>query len=150
MSAGVSRFRSKWRAWHALPWRERVLLGRLVLWLALVELGLRVAGYARVRAACDRLGGRGPFRAATPDELADARRLAELAAIAGRRGPLAATCLRQALVVVTLLRRRGLDAQLRIGVQPDAGTFGAHAWVQLGEVALGPEAPGFVMLQPSP
>jgi hypothetical protein len=146
MSAGVSRFRSKWHAWRALPWRERLLLPRLVLWLALVDLGLRLAGYARLRAGCDRLGGRGPFRAATLDDLAAAHRLAELAAIAGRRGPRAATCLRQALVVGTLLRRQGLDAQLRIGVQPDAERFGAHAWVELGGVALGPQGAAFAPL----
>ena len=136
MHHGSPAFLKKWRAWSALPGHERGAFLRLMLALSLVHLGLRVAGYARVRHWCDRLGGAAPRRSTMPEDLVAAHRLAELAAIAGRNIPWYATCLRQALVVMTLLRRQGLDAQLRLGVQPAGEAFGAHAWVELSGLPL--------------
>lgn len=59
-------------------------------------------------------------------------------ATAARRIP-AATCLTQALAAQYLLRRRGLEADLRIGVARAAGEpLEAHAWVESrGQVVVG-------------
>ena len=48
-------------------------------------------------------------------------------------------CLTQAVVVQRLLRRRGIPAELRIGVRKEQGaTLEAHAWVEHGgEVVMG-------------
>jgi hypothetical protein len=55
-----------------------------------------------------------------------------LAQIAGRRGPVRATCLRQALVLHGWLRRRGLNPEIVIGVRRDGvAALDAHAWVEL-------------------
>ena len=40
-------------------------------------------------------------------------------------------CLEQSLVLRWLLRRRGIDAVLRIGARKDSERFEAHAWVEL-------------------
>lgn len=137
MPNAITRLTTNWQAWRALPGRDRRLLLRLMVLLPLMQLGLRVAGYARVRTWCERWANRVPRRAVMPDDLAAAKRLAELAEIAGRHSLVTATCLRQALVVSTLLQRRGLDARLQIGVQHTGERFGAHAWVDLEGVALG-------------
>ena len=50
---------------------------------------------------------------------------------------IAATCLRQALLVHWLLRRRGFSPELKLGVRKQADAFDAHAWVELQGVALG-------------
>lgn len=50
-------------------------------------------------------------------------------------------CLEQSLVGYVLLRRRGFDAQLKLGVQPYP--FFAHAWIELDGVAL-TEAPDLI------
>jgi hypothetical protein len=51
---------------------------------------------------------------------------------AARRIP-AATCLTQALAAQYLLRRRGVEARLRIGVARERGErLQAHAWVESG------------------
>ena len=105
--------------------------------LPLSHASLVIAGYARTRRWCERLGNAPVRRVATEQDIAAAQRLVELAAIAGRHGLVRATCLRQALVVTTLLRRRGLDAQLQLGVQQAGEQFGAHAWVELAGAALG-------------
>jgi hypothetical protein len=46
--------------------------------------------------------------------------------------PIEPTCLKQALIVCRVRRRRGLPAELRIGVQKEGGLFAAHAWVEDG------------------
>jgi hypothetical protein len=53
----------------------------------------------------------------------------------------AGPCLSQAIVADALLRRRGFDSHLRIGVaRGDAGAIKAHAWVESdGEVVIGGE-----------
>lgn len=48
--------------------------------------------------------------------------------------PTRAVCLEQSLVIWFLLRRRGFNASVRIGVQPLP--FAAHAWVELNGMPL--------------
>jgi hypothetical protein len=113
-----------------------------VLLLPLVDLSLRGAGLRRTQ----RLLGVDEDAAAptvTPAAAASAQRLAQLAAIAGRHGLYANTCLRQALAVQWWLRRRGLPSQLRIGARRNGETLDAHAWVELGgtPLAQGPDLP---------
>ena len=59
-----------------------------------------------------------------------ALRLGRLTRIAGRYVPANGSCLRQSLLVWWLLRRKGVPAELRIGVRKQEG-FAAHAWVEL-------------------
>lgn len=93
--------------------------------LVAVKLGLKLAGFGRTFAAASRLvRGRGSA-SVTPGVLAEAvRRVALVAAFYPGR----ALCLEQSLTLWLLLRRRGIDADLRLGVQPYP--FGAHAWVE--------------------
>lgn len=101
-----------------------------------ISLSLRVFGYGRVRRWIERTTARNAVRAPNPTEIAEGERLARLASMAGRHGPVAASCLRQALLIHGLLRRRGLQSELMIGVYRDGGGMSAHAWVELGGVQL--------------
>jgi hypothetical protein len=47
-----------------------------------------------------------------------------------------ANCLEQSLVLCWLLRRRGIDAVLRIGARKESERFEAHAWVELDSQVL--------------
>lgn len=123
--------RTRLQGWRALPPAERRLLVRLLVGLPLVALSLRVLDYRRTRSLVERLSRHPAPRPATAQELRDADRLAQLAATAGHRGLLQATCLRQALLVYGMLRRRGLQPELKLGVRRDGEAFLAHAWVQL-------------------
>jgi hypothetical protein len=122
--------------WRALTGQQKRQL--LVLAMVLPAIGalIRVAGFQRAAKACARLGGQAPLRPVGAGDLAQAEAYAQLAAIAGRRGPVTTTCLRQALAVRTWLRRRGLDAQLKIGVKKNGEALDAHAWVELEGVPL--------------
>jgi hypothetical protein len=119
-----------------LDWRQRRLLMAFLVALPVLRLALRTFGYTRTRAAIERWTARHPKRTPSQRDLEGAESLAELAKIAGRRAPLTATCLPQALAVHALLRRRGLDPSLRIGVRKSGDRFEAHAWVELEGRAL--------------
>ena len=128
--------RSGFARWRALCWRDKRRLLVLMLLLPPVHLALALFRFQRVRGWLERNSIRHSSADCTPAALADAQRLAELASIAGRRGAVAASCLRQSLVVWWWLRRRSLSPQLRIGTLGSGATFAAHAWVELDGVAL--------------
>lgn len=44
--------------------------------------------------------------------------------------PLARTCLKESLVLLRLLRRRGVSAHLRLGVRKEGARLVAHAWIE--------------------
>lgn len=65
------------------------------------------------------------------------RELCELAERAIRRGwslsPLEGRCLEMALTLMIILRDAGVEAELKLGVDPDLERFAAHAWVEVPE-----------------
>lgn len=119
------------RRWAELPAGDRLRLPLMMAALPLVSFWLQRSGYQRTRRMVERLSLNPRPQAATEADLAYARRMAWLAALAGRRGPMEATCLRQSLLVYGLLRRRGLSPEIKLGVQGGTTGFDAHAWVEL-------------------
>lgn len=127
-----------WSQWRKLPGPERRTLVALILVLPLVDIAVRTLGLKRTQSGFSWLTRKNPSRAHSGKELAQANRLAELAAIAGTHGLYSITCLRQALLVQYRLRRQGLPAQLRIGaIKNTDGSMQAHAWTELDGIALG-------------
>jgi hypothetical protein len=80
-----------------------------------------------------------PVRTAGGD-VSTARGVARVVDVAARRGPYGATCLPRSLTLWWLLRRRGIDPELRIGVRKGAGNFEAHAWVEFRGLVLNDSA----------
>ena len=127
------------------PRLERWLLLRLLVLLPASRLMLRALGYVRLRRLLERWSRMGVARSASAEDLLQSEHLAGLVALAGRRGLIRVTCLPQALLLHALLRRRGLQPELRIGVRKPHEAVEAHAWVELqgqelGEGALGHQA----------
>ena len=125
------------KAWR-LSAAERSALAQALALLPLTALALRVVGFRRCQAMLARLA---PVAASPPgrDEVAvlgQARAVARMVEAAARRGPYRATCLPRSLALWWLLRRRGIDGDLRIGVRKEPGRFEAHAWVELRGVVL--------------
>lgn len=115
-------------------WPGWSLTLRAALLLPLVELGLALAGLARVR----RWLGRGLSSPAEGSAEA-CREEAEAADRAVRRVAriTRSRCLARSLVLQRLLARQGIAAEVRIGVRKDAGTLAAHAWVEVAGRPLG-------------
>ncbi len=107
---------------------QRLLLQAAVM-LPLTGIGLRLFGFRRVFIWLDRLAG--IWSAATAEEVTQVVEQARHAIRYLRRnGPYRGNCLSRSLVLWWLLRRHGIECELRIGTRKEAGQFIAHAWVE--------------------
>lgn len=91
-----------------------------------VEIGLR---WLALDALLARLSG--PRPPGAPRQPIDVDRAARIIERLGPYYPLRATCLKKSLVLFRILRRRGVPAELRLGVRKVEGDFNAHAWIEL-------------------
>lgn len=135
-SQGRMNPRRTYDRWLSLSSGERRLLLGLIIGLPLIAVMIHLLGVFRTRRWLERFSSNAATRKADSDNMQKAERLAELAEIAGRRGAIAFTCLRQALMVYWLLRRRGFAPELMIGVRKRDGMVDGHAWVELQGAAL--------------
>ena len=110
----------------ALSHAERRTLLAAAAWMPVFWLGLRVLGLPRFQARLER--SRMPACAALT--LPEARALGELVNIAARNTLGPRTCLTRSLLLGWLLKRRGVQSRLRIGVRLTQGALEAHAWVE--------------------
>ena len=111
---------------NALSGPDRRLLLTAMAWLPLFRLGLRVLGLSRFQAWLQHENP--PVDTSLSQD--DIVRIATLVNIAAVHGPFYATCLTRSLLLVWMLRRRGIASQLRIGVRINQGVLDAHAWVE--------------------
>lgn len=64
------------------------------------------------------------------------RLTARMVNAAGRHAWPGSTCLEKSLALWWLLRRQGIQSELRIGARKSDGKFEAHAWVERDRIAL--------------
>lgn len=127
---------SRLNRWLELPFREKIVLARFIFCLPWISFSIRYFGYLPTRKFLSLLTPQNDLRQANPVELEQARRHAELILVAGRNGLISATCLRQSVLLEYWLKRRGLAAEIKIGVRKEQDLFDAHAWVELNGVPL--------------
>ena len=122
-----------WRA----SWQERRLLLEALVLLPVTAVALRVVGFRRWQTFLLRRAPQTGHRQNNAEQTLDLARLAVTSVTrASRFSPWRASCLQQSLTLGWLLRRRGIDSQLRIGVRKEDGRFEAHAWVEHQGVVL--------------
>ena len=122
--------------------RDWMRLAEAALLYAFVAAALRTVAYARVQKSLEHFT-RVPCRARS--SVSDVT--SAISAVGRRIG--GTTCLTQAAVAYTMLRRHGHDPRIRIGVRHGDSTLEAHAWVECdGAVVIGelPEMTGYAML----
>lgn len=125
----------------SLSGSEILFLGRCLMVVTAVRLGLTLFSYNRVRAAVTRLD------ACRSADIADLRLVAWGVAAAARFVP-RASCLTQALAGQYILARQGSASKISIGIEQDTGTqLKAHAWLMSGNhIVLGGSIDGFAHL----
>ena len=103
---------------------EKALFLKAFFLLPGIWVALRVFGFAKVERMASATRAHPRPRFGTAEQvIRNVQRAARLAP--------GASCLPQAIAVKLLMTRRGLAAQLRIGVARDArGALAAHAWVE--------------------
>jgi hypothetical protein len=70
-------------------------------------------------------------------DLARAKRLDATVAAICRRWPIELLCLQRSIVLGWLLRRRGLEGSLAIGVKRVSESLLAHAWIEVSGIPVG-------------
>ena len=117
---------SQLKALSAEQWQA--LLSSLVL-LPLIALALKLKGFKWSRAF---LGKRVPEVENVPEDTAlqIAQSVASMVSAAANHGVYRANCLPRSLLTWWLLQRKGISAELNIGVNTQAGSMDAHAWVE--------------------
>jgi len=119
LTQNLARFRALTRP------DRRTFLTAMAL-LPLFWIALRVLGLQRLQTRLQRTPLR-PSATLSHDEIA---RLGALVNSATHHALGPANCLTRSLYLWWLLRRRGVDSQLRIGVRLTQGGLDAHAWVE--------------------
>jgi hypothetical protein len=128
-----------WQRFRRLSGPERWLLIQALLLLSVTAQVLRWVGVRRWQSVLARLA-RGECVAGGDGNAAmvqQAGRTARMVRVAAGHVPGGATCLYRSLTLWWLLRRQGLDCDLRIGVARGRGPFTAHAWVEYQGRVLG-------------
>jgi hypothetical protein len=116
---------------YRLPRHERRLLAAAWVCLVVARLGLALLPFRTLRGWAEH-GRRPTSQGGVPDP----ERAAELVEAAARHHLLGTTCLTRALVLCTLLRRRGHEARLVVGCARPDGRFESHAWVDCAGTPL--------------
>ena len=112
-------------------WR---LLHALFLLLA-VDARLRLTGFARLQKALRLPPGAAPAAWLPETQFREAQRMAQAIRRAARYVP-RAHCLHQSLALLAWLRRRGVAAELCIGVQSSGQAVEGHAWIEWRGIPL--------------
>jgi hypothetical protein len=111
---------------------ERSLLLLSMLLLPLLQFGLGLLGYRRLRGTLESmtpLSGRDRSLSAT-QKATRAQQITRIVMIASQSGLYKATCLRRSLLTWWLLRREGIASDICLGVRTHGGVLEAHAWVE--------------------
>lgn len=123
------------RRFSALERTERGIFLRAAALLPLISLSLRLRGFRKTQAFLQK-----SFSTSRKEASASAHVLADgtvrMVRAAARHSPGHPTCLEESLALWWLLGRRGIDAELRIGVRKQGEKFEAHAWVERAGAAL--------------
>jgi hypothetical protein len=127
--------RRKAETWHSLSKSDRAVVINAMFLLPVVATSLKTVGLRRTQSWLTR-NFLGPMVPTIEQTRASVRRAAQMMAVACRVQPLRSSCLPRTVVLWSLLRRRGIGADVRIGVRCDSnGEFRAHAWIEWnGEV----------------
>lgn len=128
------------RAFGRLKPSERSLALEAAFGLTSTWFGLRIFGFRKWKIATEKVAPRRLNAPESTERTLKTATIVRMEAAAARHLFFTPTCLVRSLVLAAMLRRRGLDAQLRIGARKEAGQFEAHAWVELDGAMLDPAA----------
>lgn len=139
-----------WRGFWRLSGAERGITLEAAVGLMATWVGLRFFGFPRWKNLLAQLVPAGTINLDAQGRavIESACVIARLQGSAGRNLPFRANCLEQSLVLWWLLRRRGMQAEIRVGARKLADRFEAHAWVELNGMVLSDSGEGHLHFSP--
>jgi Transglutaminase-like superfamily len=136
-----------WNRFWRLSGFERGVALEAAVALSASWVGLRLAGFRRWKAALDALT-RPIAEVSERDRFDAALEIARVEQSVAQHLFFRPNCLEQSVTLLWLLQRRGIGAELRIGVRKQAGRFEAHAWVERNGVVLSETAENHLHFMP--
>ena len=129
---------NSWRKVRLLSLRERLLLFESLLLLPINGLALRLVSFKRWQSVLAHLSRINNVSddAQAESRIQDARATARMVRVAAWHGLYRAKCLPQSLTLWWLLRRQGIESDLRFGARKEGSRLEAHAWVEFGGIPL--------------
>lgn len=118
--------------------RHDLFLGFVLVPLAVVFVRLFGVGRWR-RAGEERERPDGELQASNTAQFNEARAAAKMIEAASRHGVARGNCLSKSVALWWLLRRKGINAEFRIGARRAGEGLEAHAWVELSGAILNDE-----------
>ena len=123
--------RGKWRTFRALSGAERRAFVEALAELAAARTLVRFVPLARWRDRLGDLGGDTPPALSKRDDIRLVRQAMDRAT---RNAPVGFACLPRALAARRMLRRRGIEPSLHIGIARDPhAAERLHAWLKVGD-----------------
>jgi hypothetical protein len=101
-----------------------------MIYLPLTACALKIKGFNWTQSALNRHSPKINSQITISHQLLEAKSIARMVVIAANHGPYRANCLKKSLVTWWLLARRGIQSELKIGVNKEEGSFNAHSWVE--------------------
>ena len=136
--------RRKLRRLRELAPVEWPLFFQLVVLSVAIGVALRVVPLPRLTGGLARLAGRRWLSGIPAGHSRHAiRRLEALVDLTVAAAPVAGRCLVRSLVLLWLLKARGLSAELVVGIRKQAEELRGHAWIAPAGEAGGEECEGF-------
>jgi hypothetical protein len=130
----MARFR-KLQTVSRLSLTDCALFFQAWTWLLLFDIGLRTRPFPELQVFAARLTSQQPSSLEQTEKLLHALRVAVDRARRNHLYPM--TCLRRALTLQKMLAKRGIAADLKIGVRKENGQLSAHAWLEYQGKVLG-------------
>lgn len=124
------------RKWNALTPAERIILIQALMLLPVVRI-VRWMCFERIQGVLR--GQQMRFRQTADGDamvLEKARQTARMVTIAAAHSLFRPSCLDRSFLLWAMLRRRGIESDLFLGVRKDEEKFEAHAWVEINGVVL--------------
>jgi hypothetical protein len=126
----ANRLSKHWQNWVNLSRQQKKLFISSLIYLKVASLLLLLFRYQDLH---NTLKKRVPIDSSPSPEIAILRAtdLSEIVETAARKRLVNATCLRRSLVLWYLLRKEGIESELRFGVRKVSDEIIGHAWVEI-------------------
>ncbi|MCK9372317.1 MAG: lasso peptide biosynthesis B2 protein [Sulfuricurvum sp.] len=133
----ITLLKRKLMVWHALPLAQKALFFEAAYFLGIARLMVAFIPFKRIAPTLGTLIDKNDLPKETVTDTR-AIHIAHAIALAVRYTPWESVCLPQAIAAQRMLRRRGLEWNLYLGVARDEEGSGlkAHAWLRNGTVIL--------------
>lgn len=126
----------RFKRFNALEQPAQDLFLRAIFLLPMVALSLRWRGFRKTQAMLERLLSKRSAGQVSAEVSERATLTSHMVSAADRYGLVHPSCLAKSLTLWWLLKRQGIAAALRIGIQKENEKFAAHAWVERNGAAL--------------